>query len=264
MPIYLQSMIFLKGTTTNIYVYHSHDLRCLCSYDFLKHIYLFLFNFSIHKDALVHITCQFSSHSQVWSQNSTTFQQSTYKNSVKAIVLPLNEIIKLSDVCITSYYDYLFFLCLYYEMFSSNVTYFVFSYYADYLLCYRCYTDKLIASQYGWYCQACHQCPKVARRDKPPLICSADIPLKLEYLDIIPSNQILMTLWMLPNHKCWRKFYNFHQYHALLGIKLKLRLFILEVVVTLFPGTGKAHSYWVYLLLKSASLWLRFTPVVNI
>lgn len=31
-------------------------------------------------------------------------------------------------------------------------------------------TKKLIASPYGWYYQACHSCPKVARIAKPPFL----------------------------------------------------------------------------------------------
>lgn len=109
MTIYLQPMIFLKGTTMNIYVYHNHDLH-LYTFNFLKHIYLFLFDFSIPKDTSVHVSSQVSPHSQVWSQNSTTSWQTPYQKLMsKAIGLPLNEIIKLSDVCITSYYDYLYF-----------------------------------------------------------------------------------------------------------------------------------------------------------
>ncbi|KAI5388534.1 hypothetical protein KIW84_074284 [Lathyrus oleraceus] len=32
-------------------------------------------------------------------------------------------------------------------------------------------TKKLIASQFGWYYQACHQCPKAARGDITPFLC---------------------------------------------------------------------------------------------
>ncbi|XP_058750998.1 uncharacterized protein LOC131624017 [Vicia villosa] len=97
---------------------------------------------SIPKDYLAIRTTQLGSQSQVWSQNSGSSYLTPYqKFMAKTFVLPLKGIkeLNIDTFCIT----------------IAKI-------------------NKLIASKYGWYYQACHQCPKVSRGDKPPFKCDAE------------------------------------------------------------------------------------------
>ncbi|XP_058757343.1 uncharacterized protein LOC131630581 [Vicia villosa] len=93
---------------------------------------------SITKENMKALSNHRSSQSQVWSKDSSGSQQTPYhKLMSKSVVLPLAEIIKLTEVT-----------------FCFTVA----------------TTQKFIASRFGWHYQACHECPRSLKGDKPPYV----------------------------------------------------------------------------------------------
>ncbi|XP_058731680.1 uncharacterized protein LOC131623307 isoform X2 [Vicia villosa] len=96
---------------------------------------------NIPKDLVVSVSGQLSCNSQLTSQGSENTQQTPVQKLLsKAVVMPLTEITKLTDIT-----------------FCATVA----------------ETKILVASPFGWYYRACHLCPRVARGDKPPFLCEA-------------------------------------------------------------------------------------------
>ncbi|XP_058760390.1 uncharacterized protein LOC131633721 [Vicia villosa] len=93
------------------------------------------------EESKVTLSDQLGGNSQLSSQNSEN-QQLTPVQKVfsKAVVLPIAEIIQLTDIT-----------------FCATVA----------------TTKLLVASPFGWYYRACHMCQSIARGDNPPFECEA-------------------------------------------------------------------------------------------
>ncbi|XP_058724536.1 uncharacterized protein LOC131596005 [Vicia villosa] len=91
------------------------------------------------QDTIVAVSGLLSHQSQGRSQNSYSSRQSpTQKLLSNAVLLPLEQIVKLKDTT-----------------FCATVA----------------TIAKIVASKYGWYYQACHECPNKVTGDSPPYKC---------------------------------------------------------------------------------------------
>ncbi|XP_058733258.1 uncharacterized protein LOC131604860 [Vicia villosa] len=106
-------------------------------------------NFPVMKDfidrmpeeSMVTLSDQLGGNSQLSSQNSETQQLTpVQKLFSKAVVLPIAEIIQLTDI----------------TFYATVAT-----------------TKLLVASPFGWYYRACHMCQSIVRGDNPPFECEA-------------------------------------------------------------------------------------------